>query len=198
MNNIIITIDRQYGSGGRKIGEKLANKLGFAFYDRALLKRASEESGLHEDMFKNAEKRATSLFALSLSSSPYSMSMDDEVFIAQSKTVKKVAEEGNCVIVGACADYVLQDNPYCINIFIHSEIEKRKLRAINEYKMPEKNIEKTITRLDKCRSTYYVHYTDRKWGKAQNYDLTLDSGIGVDNTVELIETYIKMKTKNKV
>ena len=193
--NIIITIDRQYGSGGRKIGEKLADKLGFAFYDRALLKRAAEESGLHEDMFKNAEKRATNLFALSLSSSPYTLSIDDEIFIAQSKTIKKVAEEGNCVIVGACADYVLKDYPNCINVFIHADIEKRKLRAINEYNMPQENIEKTITKLDKCRSTYYVHYTDNKWGKAQNYDITLDSGIGIDNAVELIKMYVNMKNK---
>ena len=120
--NIIITIDRQYGSGGRKIGEKLADKLGVAFYDRALLKRAAEESGLHEDMFKNAEKRATNLFALSLSSSPYTLSIDDEIFIAQSKTLKKVAEEGNCVIVGLCADYVLKDYTNCINVFIHADI----------------------------------------------------------------------------
>lgn len=194
-SNTIITIDRQYASGGRIIGQKLAEELGIPFYDTELLKRAAEESGIHPDLFKNAEKRATSPFALSLSSSPYTMSLDDEVFVALCNTIKKIADEGAAVIVGACADYVLKDKKNCINVFIHAEMKDKIDRAINVYKMEEKNVQKTIERLDKCRSTYYVHYTDSKWGRAKDYDITLDSGIGINNAVKILKTFIDMKSK---
>lgn len=144
-------------------------------------------------MFENAEKRATSSLIFSLSASPFTMSIDDKVFLAQANTIKKVAEEGNCVIVGACADYVLKGMKNCINVFIHSNIENRKKRAVDEYNMPSENIEKSVVKIDKTRATYYVHYTDNKWGKANNYDISLDSEIGIDASVEIIKSYIKAK-----
>lgn len=192
----IITIGRQYGSGGREIGEKLATDLNIPFYDSKLLEIAAKESGISQEFFEsNDEKPVNSLlYILSTTYTDDNLPFNHRLFLAQFDAVKKVASEGSCVIVGRCADYALRDNPDCINIFIHAEIEKRKKRSVEQYGIPEKRAHETVIRYDKQRASYYNFYTCKKWGNADNYDLVIDSGkLGTEKCVELIKKYIDLK-----
>lgn len=198
----IITISRQYGSGGRDIGEKLAEKLGIPFYDNEIISRAAKETGFAEAAFENAEKKATNslLYSLSMGMNSYGnhdigftqLSLDDQLFLAQSNVIRKVAEDGPCVIVGRCADYVLRDLPNVVNVFIWAELKTRKKRAIELYHLKESKAEEEILKMDKRRANYYNYHASEKWGRAENYHLSLRSDyIGVDHTVECILRYLE-------
>lgn len=198
----IITISRQYGSGGRTIGEKLAKKLDIPYYDKELISRAAKESGFSESAFENAEKKATNslLYSIAMGMNAYGnrdlgfthLSLDDQVYIAQSNVIRKVAQEGPCVIVGRCADYVLNDLPNVIHVFIWADLDYRKERAVKVYNMPEEKIEENILKMDKQRANYYNYHATEKWGRAENYHLSIRSDfVGVDNAVRLIEDYVK-------
>ncbi|MBP1754001.1 MAG: hypothetical protein H6Q59_399 [Firmicutes bacterium] len=200
--NKIITISRQFGSGGREIGAKLAEKLGIPFYDNELISRAAKESGFAEAAFENAEKKASNslLYSLAMGMNAYGnqdigfthLSLDDQLYLAQSNVIRKVAEEGPCVIVGRCADYVLRDNNNVVNIFIWADIEARKKRAIEQYHLKENKAEEEILRSDRRRANYYNYHASEKWGKAENYHLSIRSDyIGVDPTVECILNYLQ-------
>ena len=196
-NKAIITISREYGSGGRIIAEKLAKKLGYSYYDRELITMAAKQSGIEEEMFENADLKATNsfLYSISLMSSfsepPYDLPLNYKLFNIQSDVIKKVAEEGACVIVGRCSNFVLKDNPNCINIFIHADLDKRVQRAIDVYSLNPKNVQETVQKIDKRRRTYYNYHTNLKWGNAADYHLSFDSGqLGIDGAVELILDYI--------
>ena len=201
-NNTIITISREYGSGGRIVGKQLAEKLGIPFYDNELITLAAERSGINEEYFKEAETMAKSSIILSLSMlSPatevYGMPLNEKIFLTQSKVIREVAEEGPCVIVGRCADFVLQNNPNVINIFIHSSLPNRAKRVKEVYgDVSHDNVEAIIKKVDKRRANYYSYFTDRAWGRANNYSLVLNSDqIGLDNCVDLIIEYMNRRNE---
>ena len=124
------------------------------------------------------------------------MPINDKLFYIQSNVIKRVAQEGSCVIVGRCADYILRNNPNCVNVFIHACMNKKLERAVNEYKLAADSALDEILRMDKSRASYYNYYSDRKWGRAENYHLCIDSGVvGVDNAVDLIISFVEMKRK---
>ena len=197
----VITISRQYGSGGREIGAKLAEKYGIPFYDNELITRAAKESGYAEAAFHNAESKATNslLYSIAMGMSAYGnqeigfsqLSLDDRIYLAQSDVIRKVAEEGPCVIVGRCADYILKEVPGVINIFVYADMEFRKERAVQrDHLNPSKAVDEIIKK-DKRRGNYYNYHSGEKWGKATNYHLSVNSGfIGIDNTVECIKAFI--------
>lgn len=198
----IITISRQYGSGGREIGEKLAKALGIPFYDNELITRAAKESGFAESVFERAEDKATNslLYSIAMGMSAYgsqdlgfaNLSLDDRIYLAQSDVIRKVAAEGPCVIVGRCADYILKDNPNVVNVFIWADIKSRIERATTQYNMAVAKAEENILKIDKRRANYYNYHANEKWGKAENYHLAIKSDfVGIDNAVEVIKTFVE-------
>lgn len=202
MMNNIITISRQFGSGGREIGEKLAKKLGIPYYDNEIISRAAKESGFAEAAFEHAEMKATNslLYSLAMGMNAYGnqeigfthLSLDDQLYLAQSNVIRKVAAEGPCVIVGRCADYVLRDVSNVVNIFIWAGIDARKRRAVEKYHLKESKAEEEILRTDKRRANYYNYHASEKWGRAENYHLSVRSDyVGIDNAVECILSYLR-------
>ncbi|MBE6623420.1 MAG: cytidylate kinase-like family protein [Ruminococcaceae bacterium] len=197
MTGPVITISRQYGSGGRFIGRKLAEKLGIPFYDNELISLAAKESGFAESLFENAEKNTTYSLLYSLSmfgtstGGMYGLSLSDKVFLIQSDIIKSVAEKGPCVIVGRCADYVLRENDNVLHFFMYSDIENRINRAIKYYGLDEKKAKEAIEKTDKKRAAYYNYYTGERWGEIRNYHMSLNTdSIGVDNCVEVLAKYV--------
>lgn len=201
---IIITISRQYGSGGRLIGRKLAEQLEIPFLDRQLITDAAAQCGLDEDAVERLEEKPTSslLYALSSGYTTAAMvgdrvdmlPMNDRVFYVQSNLIRKAAREGSCVIVGRCADYILRNNPDAVHTYIHAELSVRVRRGIQYYGLTPEKAESVLLRMDRQRASYHNFYSDRKWGKAENYDLCINSGIiGLDHTVEVIRNYAEMK-----
>ncbi|MDO4356710.1 MAG: cytidylate kinase-like family protein [Clostridia bacterium] len=194
MTKRIITISREFGSGGRTIGRQVAEKLGVGFYDKELVKQVAVKSGLHEDYIEQNGEYASSKNWLAYAFSSmgtqgvmHGMSMDDFLWAMQRKVILELAEKEPCVIVGRCADYILKDRDDCLNVFVHASMEKRADRIVRLYGMSEKTPEKRLEDKDQKRRVYYKHYTDRVWGMAQNYHLTLDSGlIGIDRCVDMI------------
>ncbi|MGN0452845.1 MAG: AAA family ATPase [Ruminococcus sp.] len=200
----IITIARQFGSGGRDIGKALADKLGIPFYDKELISMAAKESGTDSEIFENVDERATNSLLYSLSMGLYSfgnsfsamgdLPVNDRLYILQHKIIKKLADEGPCVIVGRCADYVLKERDDCINVFIHADIEYRKKRAIEIHNVEKARAEQIVNKTDKVRANYYSFYSGQKWGFAQNYDLCIDSSkLTIEQAVSLIESYLSIR-----
>lgn len=188
---MIITIGRQYGSGGKEIGEKLAQKLGFAFYDNELLTIAAQKSGLSQSALSEFDETPTSSFIYNMYVNSMSgidvVPMNQQLAFAQFDAIKEVAKAGDCVIVGRCADYVLRERKDCIHIFIHSDMEQRKKRIVENYNIPEQLSEKTALKQDKKRAAYYNYYSHKKWGEAASYDFTIDSSmLGIDGSVEVL------------
>lgn len=203
-NKFIITIGRQFGSGGREIGEALAKKLGIAYYDKELISIAAKESGVDAEVFSQVDERATNSLLYSLSMGLYSfgnsfgnssdLPVNDRLYILQHQIIKKLADEGSCVIVGRCADYILKDRDNCVNIFIHANIDYRKKRAVEIHDVKPNKAEQIINKTDKVRANYYSFYSGQKWGLAQNYDLCIDSSkLTTDQAVALIESYVKIR-----
>lgn len=192
----VITIGREYGSGGRFIGKLLAEKLNISFYDEELLLKAQEVSGLSEAVFKNFDEQKEGLFSSGMGMYAYDMSLGQKVFLAQFDAIKKIASTESCVIVGRCADYVLKDYENLITIFICAPMEEKINRAITYYGLNPNKAASEITKKNKKRRSYYNFYTDREWGKADNYDLCINSKIGVDSAVKAIEAYVKAVLEN--
>ena len=202
--NTIITIGRQFGSGGREIGEMVAEKYGIKYYDKELLSRAAKESGFCEEMIQNHDERPTNSFLYNLVMDTYSfgynassfvdMPISHKVFLAQFDTIKKIAEEGPCVIVGRCADYALSDFDNVLNIFIHAD-EDFKIKRIKERFADITTDDKAremMSKKDKQRQSYYNYYSSKKWGRADSYDLSINSAIlGIEGTVKFITQYIE-------
>ncbi|MCR5755184.1 MAG: cytidylate kinase-like family protein [Acetatifactor sp.] len=200
--NKIITISRQYGSGGREIGEKLAKELGVPFYDNELITRAAKESGFAEAAFKHAEEKATNsfLYSIAMGMNAYgsqdfgfsNLSLDDRIFLAQSNIIRSVAKEGPCVIVGRCADYILKDIPNVLNIFVYAGIDFRVDRATKLYGISTEKAAEQVMKYDKRRANYYNYHTSEKWGNMFNYDLAVKTeDIGIDGTVDMIKHFIE-------
>ena len=182
---IIITIGRQYGSGGRYVGKKLAEQLGIAFYDKELINLASKESGICGEFFEKADERNSgSLLNLS----------NESLFQIQSDVIRKVAAEQSCILVGRCADYILRDNENCISVFISARMEDRIRRAVEYAHIEEKEAEEYIRKADKSRASYYNYYTDKIWGAAESYDLCISSSVyGIDETTAFIREFVSKR-----
>jgi len=189
--NIIITIAREYGSGGRIIGKKLADALGYTFYDKELIEMAAAKIGFSPDYVKENEEKKAFSFISNFYSVSSELPVADQIFIAQSNVIKDIAEKESCVIVGRCADYVLSDHPNCLKIFIHAPAEDRARRVFEEYDEDAPNISGYIQKIDKKRASYYNYMTQNKWGKAQNYDLSINSSLGIDLTVKMIKAAVE-------
>ncbi len=199
MANSIITISRQFGSGGRFIAKKLAEKLGIPYYDNEIITLAAKESGYSEKIFENAEQMSTHSFLYSVSmfgtaAGVYGLPLSDKVFLVQSDIIKKIAENGPCVIVGRCADYVLRDYPNVINFYLYSDLDSKINRYTKYYNNDGKNdkeIKDEIVKRDKKRAGYYNYYTTQRWGEIQNYHLSIHTDmVGVDGCVDVMEKFV--------
>ena len=197
-NNLIITIGREYGTGGREIGQKLALRLGIPFYDRELITRAAKKTGFDEKLFEQLDKRATNSFLYSLtmfgSVGLNGMSLTDQLYLAQSNVIREMAEESSCVIVGRCADHVLAGTERLVRIFIYADIEARVQRIREKGYYEEHEIARNIRRMDRERRDYHRYYTGKEWENVENYDMMLNSGVlGTDGCVECILSYLKIR-----
>lgn len=202
-----ITIGRQFGSGGRQIGRAIADALGIGYYDKSLLDEAARHAGLNPELFERNDEKAPSFFSGLLSYnmgySSYSLFggsssiSDDALYRAQTEVIRSIADRGPCVIVGRSADYALRDRDDLVNIFIHAPIEERVRRIMErgDASTPEQ-ARALAERTNKLRASYYNFYTDKRWGKAESYDLTIDSSrMPVEGIVELVSRYIDLRTK---
>lgn len=203
--SIVITINRQYGSGGHLIGKKVAEKLGIPFYDKELLTLAASESGFAKETFEHNDEHvrlstsylsAIGVILGSPTANLVDLSLNDQLQMIQSKVIEEIANKGSCVIVGRCADYVLRDRENLLSIYIHADDEDRTLRIVNEYQAcSEEEAEAMIKKMDKQRSNYYNFYSNQKWNSAKTYDLTLNSSyFGIEGCVDLICEVAKRKS----
>lgn len=205
-NNTIITIGRQYGSGGHDIGKQLAEELNVPFYDKALLERAAKDSGLCQEIFENHDEKPTNSFLYSLVMDTYSlgyttssfseMPLNHKIFLAQFDAIKNIAKEGPCVIVGRCADYALADFPNVVNVFLHADIQDRVVRIARRHDLTDAKAKDLIVKTDKRRASYYNYYTSKKWGDAAGYDLSLNTAtLGIDGTIHMIREFMAYKER---
>ena len=186
MKYSIITIGREYGSGGRIIAKQVAETLGIAFYDKELIHLAAQKTGLSEEYISSsATHHKANKFFYNLIFSSDNLPVSDQLYIAETDIIKKVSDDGPCVIVGRCADYILRERQDCLKIFIHAPLEERIARAKNDYGISEE-IENFVQKTDKERSAHYDYFTNQEWGKAQNYHMTINSTVGLDMAVKLI------------
>jgi len=200
---VIVTIARQYGSGGREIGERIAELLSVPLVDKELIKDAASKGELNEDIIKSADESAANslLYTLAMGSNVlgttihfgYKMPINDKLFILQSDAIKEYASKGSCVIIGRCADYVLRDEPNLFRIFIYGDLDHRKERvALRHPEIKKTQIIDVINKTDKRRSSYYNFYTGRKWGKYDNYDMAVNSStFGIEETARIIAAAVQ-------
>ncbi len=193
MKKTVITISREYGSGGRIIGKKLAEALGISFYDGELLSLVAKESGYTVEFVRQNDQKKTQSLLYHLYMGSQILPASDMIFIAQSKVIKDLYEKESCVIVGRCADYVLRGKDSVIDIFIHAPIESRAERVKNEYNEKADNYKAYVQKQDKSRAAYYNYFADDAWGKSKTYDLSINSDIGIDETVRIIADFVKTK-----
>ena len=203
MDHYVITIARGYGSGGKTIGKMLSEKLDIPFYDRELLRMASDDSGIHERLFGQADERVKPGLRKPfgkvykgelLPPESDDFVSDDNLFNYQAKIIKELADTRSCVIVGRCADFILQDRPNVIKLFVHAPFESCVKTVMDMYSLPQKEAEKKIQDTDRHRGDYYKYYTGRNWDNAKNYDLCLNSAeLGFDKCVEIVEAYLKIR-----
>ena len=188
MKNRVITISREFGSGGRTIGKKTAEKLNIPCYDSQLIQKIAAESGFNEEYIKEAGEYAPGGFLSSaLSYRGIAITTEDYIWEIQCRTITDLAQQGPCVIVGRCADYILRDKADCLKVFIHADLDFRAKRIVEVYGEREQSPQQRLKDKDKRRAAYHRFYTDMKWGHAQNYDLTLNSGtLGIENCVNII------------
>ena len=199
-----ITVARQYGSGGREIGNAIADILGIKAYDKELITMAAQKSGMSTDVLTGADEKATNslLYTLALGSSAYSASafnysvpINDKLFITQSEIIREAAQNDSCVIIGRCGDYVLRNTGNKIRIFIYAPVEERMKRiSIRHPDLSEKEARDLVTKTDKRRINYYNYYTGKKWGSIENYDIMIDSScLGIPATAEYLAELIRKK-----
>lgn len=202
--NTIITIGRQFGSGGREIGHIVADKLGIKLYDKEMLDRAAKESGICQELFETHDEKPTNSLLYSLVMDTYSlgysagsytdMPINHKIFLAQYDAIKKIADEGPCILVGRCADYALEEYPNVLRIFIHADLDARIRRIARIYDLTDAKAKELIQKTNKKRSSYYNYYTNKRWGDAESYDACLNSSLlGLDGTAEAILKLVELK-----
>jgi len=202
--NIIVTIARQVGSGGREVGELLAMELGFEYHDKSLISLAAEKSGISHDVLKNTDEKATPSFLYSIAMGgmgmvpfshgmPYDTPVNDRLFVLQSGIIEELAKANSCVFIGRCADFVLRDYPNVIRVFIYADPDKRAEVISKRNNISLNEAKNLVVKLDKKRSNYYGYYTSKKWGRSENYDIMIDTTkIGITGAVRLIKKYVEM------
>ena len=204
MQHVVITIARQYGSGGRTVGKMLAENLNIPYYSGNLLKMASEESGINEKLFRKLDEKLKNSPFLRMSSDIYTGDLippessdfvsAKNLFNYQAKVIKRLAETESCVIIGRAADFILKDYPNVVSVFVHGSAEFNLARAMEQNSMTEEEMKKFIAKTDKYRAEYYKHYTGRDWTDARNYDLCLNSSkLGFEKCVEEIKAYMNVR-----
>lgn len=204
MSKYVITIARGYGSGGRTIGKLLSESLGIPFYDRELLRLASDDSGINEKLFAKADEKLQKSLLFKIARKAYKGELippdnddfvsNDNLFNYQAKIIKELAEQETCVIVGRAADYILKDCDNVVKVFVHAPLEVCIKTLKDMTGNSEKDIEKQIASIDKHRAEYYRYYTARNWEDAKNYDLCLNSGLlGFDKCVEIVKEYLNIR-----
>lgn len=203
MDNYIITIGRELGSGGRTIGKIVAEKLGINYYDYEIIDETAKKSGFSIDFVKESEQRVTNslLYNLALGTSYNAMSpfnrseglnLETQLYLAQRNVIKEMAEKGSCVIVGRCADYILKDHKNLFRVFIYADNKFREEHIVEHYNYKPETAAKEIKKADKRRSAHYLTYTDQHWGRRQNYDLMINSGVaGFENSADFIIEIVK-------
>ena len=207
-NNLIITIGRQSGSGGKEIGQKIAERLGVKCYDKELLAMAAKESGLCEELFETHDEKPTKSFLYSLVMDSYSfgytssgymdMPINHKVFLAQFDTIKALADKESCVIVGRCADYALEGYPNMVSVFITGDDDAKIKRLAERNNETEAKAKEVKMETDKERASYYNYYSSKKWGDVRSYDLCINSSVlGIDGTVNMILDFANAKMSQK-
>ena len=193
MSYSVVTITREFGSGGRTIAKKLAEELGYDYYDYELVQKIAQESGFAEDFIEEfGEEVSTGGFFSFFGNNWGALNINDQLYFAERKVILELAEKGNCIIVGRCADYILKDRKDTLNVFIYADMEWKKDRIVNLYGETDVDIEKRILEKDKRRKAYYKYYTDRKWNRAANYHISLESSeLGIDTCVEILKSIVK-------
>ena len=198
----IITIGRQFGSGGKEIGIRVAKELGIPFYDKELLQEAAKKSGLCEKIFENFDERPKSLlYSIAMDSYMFALpgtgagdSLEQQVYLATFDTIRQIAAQGPCVMIGRCADYAMADNPDPLSLFIHARRDVRSQRVAKRQSISPEEARKLIIKTDKRRASYYEYYSSQKWGAVESYDFCLDSSyLGLGGTVELIQAMVAHK-----
>ena len=200
-DNFVITISREYGSGGRDIGRLVAQKLGIPVYDKEIIMKAAESSGLDPDYIKNEEQKITNSPMFSYTRIGYAgannYAMSDQIYIAQSRAIREFAGEGPCVIIGRCADFILKGEKDCLNIFVHADKLFKVNRLIEKYHITQAEAEKIIKESDKRRSRHYKFYTSYEWGDKDNYQICLNSAkIGIENAADMIVAIAEKLNEN--
>lgn len=204
MDNVVITIARQYGSGGKTVGEMLAKEMGIPFYNDNLLKMASEESGISEQLFRQMDEKLKNSLFKRMSVDIYTGELippessdfvsEKNLFNYQAEIIKRLAKTQSCVIIGRAADFILKDYPNVVSVFVHGSETFNLARAMEYNSMTEEEMKKFIVKTDRYRADYYKHYTGREWTDARNYDLCLNSSkLGFQKCVEEIQAYIKVR-----
>ena len=199
--NKVITITRQFGSGGREIGKKLAEAYGIPFYDNEIISRAAKDTGFAEAAFERAEDKASNslLYSIAMGMNVFSsqdvgfsgLSLDDRIFLAQSKVIRNVANDGPCVIVGRCADYILKNQENVVNLFIRATLDFRIKRAIEVEGIPKEKSAEMVMKKDKSRANYYKYHSGERWDNVLNYDFAIRSDLcGIDGTVACLKAYL--------
>ena len=206
--NSVITIGRQFGSGGREIGELVAEKFGIKCYDKELLARAAKDSGLCQEVFENHDEVPTNSFLYNLVMDTYSfgynssayvdMPVSHKVFLAQFDTIKRLADEEPCIIVGRCADYALSDRDNLIRLFISADEKCKTKRIMERFDLSEQQAREMCIKKDKQRKSYYDYYSTKKWGHVNTYDLSINSSVlGIEGTADLIVQYVNDVEKKR-
>ena len=207
-NNLIITIGRECGSGGRHIGKKLAEELGIKCYDKELLDQAAKKSGLCRELFETHDEKPTSSFLYSLVMDAYSvgyansaymdMPLNHKIFLAQFDTIKNIAEEESCVIIGRCADYALADFPNIVTVFITADDDVKIKTLMERHQINEAKAKDVMVKTDKKRASYYNYYSSKRWGDSKSYDLCINSSkVGVEGAIKIIKAFAEAKQANK-
>ena len=196
----VVAVSRQYGSGGHEIGRKLAERLGVKFYDKELLSKIAQDSGMSKNLIEFYDEMPSKSLLFSLAMDAYPMSftevpINQKVFQAQVETIKKIAEEGSCVIIGRCADSILSDMDGLVSVFIHADMDSKIARVMDRDGLSEDKARDRIIKTDKKRASFYNYYSlDKRWGEVSSHDLTIDSGVlGIEGTVELLASYLKLR-----
>lgn len=190
----IITIAREYGSGGRLIAQKVAEKVGLFYYDNEVIDLAAKEMGMDVDAIRKVSEQKSSSFMYTMSSAAFSLPLNDQVFVMQSKIIRHLANHDSCIIVNGCADYILEDYDDVLTIFIHAPLESRIHRVREVYKEQHDDYKKYVMKRDKGRSNYYNYYTTKKWGHLKNFDLTINSDLGIERVAQIIaDIYLQDK-----
>ena len=192
MSHKIITIAREYGSGGREIAQKVAELLNLVYYDNEIIDLAAKELGYDIDMIRKAAEEKSSSFLYTMGSTMFELPLPDQVFATQSKIIRHLANNDSCIIVSGCADYILEDYDQVLKVFIHAPFDSRVARTAKQFESLDA-AKKQVKKMDKRRSNYYNYYTTNKWGNLKNFDLTISSEVGLDEVAKIIaDLYKKM------